>query len=583
MELLILFADFVDRLDPSVAGFFDYFRDEHVPLRLSLAIVAAALFLLVTLIIWGGVAWARIARLRGSLRAFGGAQEFANNFAAIDRMLSSSIFGSAWIDYRECLKKSNGRVFYPRSPQEYLGLHALRSTSFPARFFAAAHGYFIGVGLLLTFVGLVAALKFAAAGVASSDLVVAKEALNALLSAASFKFMTSIAGLGCSLLLSVTSRVMTYLIEGATHGLAADLERNMTPIFSECVAYDQLVATREQLAQLRHISTALATASAPARQEERAGIEAKNLQSILATFAAELRASVGQEMKQLTGKLAEVGQSLGGMHHRIDNSGQLFAEQLGVAASHLLNAATTLQGSVDGRAARVGDRIDALAETFAKTEAMFAASAQRAAQGMAQSIKSASDELGHGVVQATRSLAAASDSLAQRFGGMVSGFDHFNRSLQAQMTSMQAIAGSLDRTKHTLDESAGIWVRSAAPVLASVEASQRVASELGQVADHVSLSQRDMAEMAKAVTQLTDKASGVWDNYRNRFEKVDGDLQAVFERLQGGTHAFGKEVMDFVGQLDASMAEGMSALSIGTDELRKVAEILVRDVREKAA
>lgn len=147
MEFLILFAGFVDRLDPGVTGFFDYFRDEHVPLRLSLAIVAAALFLLVTLIVWGAVALLRIARLRRNLRAFGDAQDFASDFASIDRMLSGSILGSAWADYRECLKKSNGRVFYPRPPQEYLGLHALQSTSFPARFFAAAHGYFIGIEL----------------------------------------------------------------------------------------------------------------------------------------------------------------------------------------------------------------------------------------------------------------------------------------------------------------------------------------------------------------------------------------------------------------------------------------------------
>lgn len=581
MELLTLFAGFVDRLDPGVTGFFDYFRDEHVPLRLSFAIVAVALVLLATLVIWGGIAWLRIARLRRSLHAFDGAQEFANDFVRVDRLLSASIFDGAWIDYRECLKRSNGRIFYPRPPGEYFGLHAMRSAIFPARFFAAAHGYFIGVGLLLTFVGLVAALKFASAGVASPDLAVAKQALNALLVAASFKFMTSIAGLGCSLLLSVASRSMTYLIERATQDLAADLERNMTPIFSECVAYDQLVATREQLAQLRQISTTLATE--PSRHEERAGIDAKTLQGILSTFAAEMRGSASQEMKQLTGKLMEVGQAIGGMQQHIDNSGRLFADQLGVAAAHLLKAATTMQEGVDRRADRVGDRIDALAETFAKSEAIFAASAHKAAQGMAQSIKAVSDELGHGVAQATKGLVATSDSLAQRFSGVLSGFDHFNRSLQVQMTSMQAIAGALDKTKHSLDETAGIWVRSAAPVMASVEASHRVAVELGHVADRVSSTQREMAEMAKAITQLTDKASSVWDNYRNRFEKVDDDLQAVFERLQGGTRAFGKEVMEFVGELDASMAEGMNALSIGTDELRKVAEILVHDARAKAA
>jgi len=103
------------------------------------------------------------------------------------------------------------------------------------------------------------------------------------------------------------------------------------------------------------------------------------------------------------------------------------------------------------------------------------------------------------------------------------------------------------------------------------------------VADRVGAAQRDMAEMGRAVAQLSEKASSVWDNYRSRFEKVDSELEAVFERLQGGTRAFGQEVMDFVGKLDKSLAEGMQALSVGTEELREVAETLLASVGRKAA
>jgi hypothetical protein len=370
----------------------------------------------------------------------------------------------------------------------------------------------------------------------------------------------------------------------------------MAPIFSECVALDQLAATREQITQLRHISTTLATAplaapaapAAPAAVQapapaERGGLDAESLKSILATVVTEMRRSSGVEMKQITGQLAEVGSAVGGMQQHIDKSGQAFADQLSLAGARLLQAATALQNSVDARVDRVGDRIEALAQVFAKSEAMFAASANQAAQGMVRSMKSAGEEIAVGMAQATRGLVATSDNLAQRLDGMLGGFDQFNASLRQQMTSMQGIVAALDSTKGVLDQSADIWLRSAAPVVASVDASRRVAAELGQVADRVSTSQSEMAEMAKAVTQLVGKAASVWENYRTRFEKVDGDLQAVFERLQGGTRAFGKEVMEFVGELDNSLAEGMNAFASGTEELRKVAEILVLDVRAKAA
>jgi hypothetical protein len=547
MNLLITLAAAVDRLDPAIGAFLDHFRDEHVPLHLSFAIVAAALALLALLIVWGAAAFGRIRRLRRLMRGIGSPAELKHQFRRIDAALTASLFGPAWREYRQSLKASDDGVLYARRPDEYLGLHAIDSASFPARFFAAMHGYFIGIGLLLTFVGLVAALKFAAAGVASADLAVAKQALNGLLSAASFKFMTSIAGLGCSLMLSIAARTVTYFIEGAALGLAHDLERVMVPIVAECLAYDQLAATRAQLVALERIASAPAANAGAASDHD-------GLQHILKAFLTEMRGSAGTEMKQLAGKLSDIGDAMGQMQTHIGNSGQGFADQLSLAASRLLSAATTLQESLDGRVQKVGDKIDALAGTFAKSEAVFATVANKAAQDM-----------------------------AQRLGGVLGGFGDVTTSLQSQISSMREIASSLDAARRVLDDSAGNWMRSAAPVAASVEASRQIAAELGQVAGRVGTAQRDMAEMARAMVQLSEKTSTVWDNYQSRFEKVDDDLQLVFDRLQGGTRAFGKEFMDFVGKLDSSFAEGMQALALGTEELREVAEILAVGVTAKAA
>ncbi len=548
MDFLSSLAATADWLNPAIGALLDHFRDAGVPLHLSVAIVAAAAVLLLTLIAWGAVAWTRIHRLRRLVRSCGRAAEFRRNFPRVDQHLSASMFGGAWAEYRECLEESEDAILYPRRPDDYLGLHALDSRSFPTRFFAAAHGYFTGIGLLLTFVGLVAALKFAAAGVASPDLAVAKEALNALLAAASFKFITSIAGLGSSLVLSAAARCTTYMVESGAQGLAGDLERAMAPIFTECLAYDQLDATRAQLQQLEKIGAALAAPVAPRAATE--GADAAHhgaLQHILANFLIEMRASTGTEMKQLATRLSDVGDAIGHMQSHIGQSGRGFADQINLAASRLLTAATTLQESVDSRVDRVGARIDGLAASFARGEALFSAAAEKAA------------------------------------AGLVGGFAQVDESLRAQISGMRDVVALLDRARQGLDTSATAWTRCAAPVAASVEASRQIAAELGQVANRVGTAQRDMAEMAKAVAQLSDRVGTVWDNYRSRFEKVDDELQAVFERLQGGTRAFGEEVMDFVGKLDTSLANGMQAFSLGTEELREVVQTLVVGVDAKAA
>jgi len=584
MNLLVNLATLVDQLDPDVTAFLDLFRDGRVPLRLSLAIVAAAAILLAILTAWGAAALARLHMLRRRLRGFGTGRAFKAQYREVDAALSNSLLGRAWAEYRECLRMGEDSVLYLRRPEEYFGPHAISGMSFPARFFAAVHGYFVGIGLLLTFIGLVAALKFASSGVSSTNITVAKEALSALLSAASFKFMTSIAGLGCSLVLSVAARIMTYLIEGAIGGVAGDLDRSMDPIVAERLAYDQLSLNRAQLAELEKIGTRLdANASHAEKRASGGASDQETLKQVLASFLAEMRGSAGSEMKQLAAKLSDVGGAIGRMQTHIGASGQQFADQMSLAASRLLNAATALQNSVDARANKVGDKIDALAESLAKGEALFADTADKAARGMARTLKGASDELAFGVVQAAMGLVQTSDGLAQRLGGVLGGFDALDGKIQAQVAGMTKIVAELDGAAKTLQESAGSWMRSAAPIAASVEGSRQAASELGKVVDRVAAAQIDMANMAKAVSELSDKASSVWENYRVRFEKVDAELQTVFDRLNGGTRAFGKEVMEFVGKLDKSLADGMHALSVGTEELREVAEILVLDVNAKAA
>lgn len=584
MDFLVSLAAVIDRFDPSITGFLDNFRADDVPLRLSVAIVAAGTVLLAMLAIWGTIAWRRITRLHRPVRSSGTCLEFARRFEQIDILLSQSIFGSTWNEYRAVLRREGGRILYPRPPGEYFGLHALGQAAFPDRLFAAAHGYFIGIGLLLTFVGLVAALKFAAAGVASTDVAVAKQALNALLSAASFKFMTSIAGLGCSLVLSLAARSMTYVVENATATLARDLESLMVPIVAESIAYDQLAIAREQALQLEKLTSTLAAAAASkvasgdAAERDREGVP-----QMVREVVKEMRSAGAVEMRQLASMLGEVGAAIGRTQHHIDRSGEAFTDRMSSAASQLLTAAATLRQEVGGRMNAVGDRLDVLAETLAKSEILLTAAADAAAQRLAKGAEAAGGEIALRAAEASRGLLTTSDGLAQRISGMIDGFDGFNTALGSQIESMRQIVSSLDAAKGALDGSAATWARSSDPIVAAVDASKGVAQELGLVADRVAACQNDMSDMAKAMSAISDKAAAVWDKYQGRFEKVDDDLKAVFLRLEEGTRAFGKEVMEFVGKLDANLAAGTQALSIGTEELREVAEILVANTTAKAA
>jgi hypothetical protein len=551
MDLFKSIAAQADGLTPIISALLTHFRDERVPVEFSAAISVMAALLLAAIVTFGIVAVLRVRRLRAAVAACDGPTAFKAAFAAIDQLLAASPFKESWREYRKCLRPGDGAILYLRRPDEFLALHTLSGRVFPARFFAAAHGYFIGIGLVLTFIGLVAALKFAATGIASPDVAVAKNALNALLAAAAFKFMTSIAGLGCALVLSIAARTMTYLVENEAIGLARDLEHAMEPMFSEGLAYDQLTATRAQLGHLLRIEASLARKEAAPSPAASPALDHEALQKILASFLTELRASAANEMTQLAGKLSGVGEAIGTMQGHIGRSGEQFAAQIDLAATRLSAAAASLQQSVDARSEQAGARIEAqldrLTAALARGETLLSSAGDKAASALVQSA------------------------------------GEMDASLRAQIASMHDVAGLLDHVRQSLGETALEWTQCTAPVLASVEASRQVSSELRQVAGQVGAAQRDMAAMAKSVAQVSERIGTVWEHYRNHFEKVDDELQAAFDRLQGGTRAFGDEVMAFVGKLDASLASGMQAFSLGTEELRDVAQMFVINGRAKAA
>jgi hypothetical protein len=74
---------------------------------------------------------------------------------------------------------------------------------------SALPGYYTTIGLILTFVGLVVALYFAARGFRSGNIDEARAAIIQLLNASAFKFLTSVSALAGALLISLSTRAMT--------------------------------------------------------------------------------------------------------------------------------------------------------------------------------------------------------------------------------------------------------------------------------------------------------------------------------------------------------------------------------------
>ena len=107
---------------------------------------------------------------------------FSVIFAGIDRSLER-----AWIEFCESFVTTNDAnesvIRNTQRPIEYF-----RAAAFPPRTLGLFANVFVGVGLLFTFLGLVAALRFATEGLVAGDAAQMMDVLQAILYAAAAKF-----------------------------------------------------------------------------------------------------------------------------------------------------------------------------------------------------------------------------------------------------------------------------------------------------------------------------------------------------------------------------------------------------------
>jgi hypothetical protein len=96
-------------------------------------------------------------------------------------------------------------------------------------FMQSLPSYFVSAGLIFTFVGLVVALYFAGRGFRSGNIEEARTSILQLFNASSFKFLTSVAALFSSLLISVAFRYSKSVLRRETETTVTRIERFIGP------------------------------------------------------------------------------------------------------------------------------------------------------------------------------------------------------------------------------------------------------------------------------------------------------------------------------------------------------------------
>jgi hypothetical protein len=260
----------------AVDRIFAVFAIPWLPWLLALGIILLALLL------WQRFT-ARLAPLRRSLaRAIelvdrgDGQAAFKQRFPAVfEGLAQDPVLGRSWRAYAATLTPVPGNeqaLGAPQPPQAAFDDGLFVRVGLNLRFYQAVPNMLVGMGLLFTFMGLVAALHFASEGVTAADVREAQAALRELLAAATFKFVTSIAGLAASLVFSWREKSALHATQAEIRRLCQVLEERLVPLSPESLLVAQIEATRRIDQKLGQLGRSLIV-RAPEGVEERLSSE----------------------------------------------------------------------------------------------------------------------------------------------------------------------------------------------------------------------------------------------------------------------------------------------------------------------
>jgi len=191
--------------------------------------------------------WNSLSALRGA----SGQRDFAGRFNEFDRQLGGVATQSAalmdgWGNFRGLLvENGDGRLATTARARDVFD-----PLDEPARTLEWWANILVPIGLVVTFLGIVAALSEATSAIGTGNPAEVQSALMGLLAIAATKFWTSIAGVLASIVLRIVARLRRRRI--------TQLETSFFTVLDACVVYmpPEKVAL-EQMKALHRIETAL--------------------------------------------------------------------------------------------------------------------------------------------------------------------------------------------------------------------------------------------------------------------------------------------------------------------------------------
>ena len=619
---IVAYADLTaDIMNTGASYLFALFRDKTFPLVLAAGIISFGVALAVAYLIFLVIpVLASMRQKRKWITQYSDTNSFAAEFDAISQRLERDrLIGHAWSEFRETVLRPETEppvVQNTVRPHTFINAQYVQDHTLALRFMPHLPNYFVGVGLLLTFVGLIAALN-SATGTVGGDIDAAISGLQDLLNAATFKFWTSVAGLGMSIVLSVVFRIYSQLIEGAFVGFCDAVERMMQFQTPQAIFAEMRELEQEQLSETKKINSevaftignsindnlneklpsALQSALEPMTAEVRRTSDAivnrnsEGVDAMVDKFANTLESGSGQHMKEISQTLENLQSTLSAMQGSMDSSGDEFARRMAEGAERLDSTMREMSSAITELVGQLRSQVDeagsSMTSQLEETLKRISEQSEAMAQNLANQGQSASRAFAENVENAARSLQDSADANAQASAQTV---QDLSKQLEATVSSMDSGVSKLTSRMQEVDTSLSNQAQAFENIVAQEKAvSQSLQTASSQLRDGVQPWQeagRTLAQttqqaesaitnaskqlgeaietaeqLSKSLGEVSEHLQQSWESYQNRFEKVDEDLERAFKQITESVDAQQRRIQEFVQELDKSFTTAVDRLS----------------------
>lgn len=446
-----------------------------------------------------------------------------------ERMSQTKYLSDSWREFNETLlipyvdfepEGEDEKILNTHHTSTYFNQRYILWSKVNMRWFNALPNILTGIGIVGTFIGLVAGIYIASPGLSADNIDEAKEALNVLLSGASLAFLTSIAGLSSSMLFSKAEKNKIHEFDILCQDFVAEIDERVEYFSAERLSNKVLQESKKQSFALETFANDLAVTMGQVMQEQVAEplVEAINeltenqktandetIEKVMEEFAASISGAAGVEMQSLAETLKTISAKL---------EEQLLALSEGHKAMN--ETATFIMNEMTNVAENASNKINDL-----------------------------SGELSNAVT-------------AQK------GLNESNGELHERIKETVYTAGNVIERSNDVLENAN----------ATVDKQSELISQTNNIAEKFSNTAKNIEQTHILISDTQDQIKQNWKDYQDRFTTVDESLGNMFTNLNDGMSQYARSTNEYLIELDKHAAKVVKELAFASKEISDSIESL---------